>query len=84
MFSRELLVMCFKCSTLLSVFSSGRVRFCSISSALAPWYDVITMMVLVSMSGKRSMGSFCSENIPMMITATKMRITVTGRFTELE
>ena len=50
-FSREVDVMCLRCSTELSVFSSGLVTFCSISLALAPGYIVITMMVLVSMSG---------------------------------
>ena len=51
MFSFELLVICFKCSTELRVFSRGRVTFCSISCELAPEYVVITMMVFVSMSG---------------------------------
>ena len=50
-FSREVEVMCLRCSTELSVFSRGFVTFCSISFALAPGYIVITMMVFVSMSG---------------------------------
>ena len=41
------------------------------------------MMVLVSTSGYKSMGNFCSENRPMMVTATKIKMVVTGRFTEL-
>ena len=50
-FSREADVICFRCSTELRVFSSGFVTFCSMSSALAPGYMVMTISVLVSMSG---------------------------------
>ena len=51
MFSRDFDVMCLRLLTELSTFSSGRVTFCSMSCALAPVYVVITMMVLVSISG---------------------------------
>ncbi len=50
-FSRDVEEICLRCSTELSAFSRGLVTFCSISFALAPGYIVITMMVLVSMSG---------------------------------
>ena len=50
-FSRESDVICLRCSTELRVFSRGLVMFCSMSSALAPGYIVITIIVLVSMSG---------------------------------
>ncbi len=36
-FSRDADEMCFRSLTELSTFSSGRVTFCSISCALAPW-----------------------------------------------
>ena len=51
MFSDEREVICFRLLTEFSVFSNGRVTLFSMSLALAPLYEVITMMVLVSMSG---------------------------------
>lgn len=80
-FSRDSDVICLRCSTELREFSRGLVTFCSISSALAPGYIVITMMVFVSMSGKRSIGSLTSEKRPSIITATKQSMVMIGRFT---
>ena len=80
-FSRLVDVTCFRCSTEFRVFSRGFVTFCSISLALAPGYMVITMMVLVSMSGYRSIGSLASENSPRIRTVTKQSSVVMGRFT---
>ncbi len=82
-FSRLVLDTCFRCSTELRVFSSGLVTFCSISLALAPGYMVITMIVLVSMSGYRSIGSFAREKRPRIKTVTKQSRVVIGRFTEV-
>ena len=81
MFSLEVEEMCFKCSTEFRVFSKGFVTFCSISFALAPGYIVITIIVLVSMSGKRSIGSFAKENRPRIITVTKHSNVVIGLLT---
>ena len=54
------------------------VIFVSISSALAPEYDVITMMAFVPMSGKRLIDSFESAKIPRMATVMNTSETVTG------
>ena len=83
MFSRDFEVMCFRSLTAFRLFSSGRVTFCSMSAALAPEYEVITIKVLVSMSGYRSMGSVDSENRPMITTATKHNVVMIGRLTAL-
>ena len=80
-FSDERLVMCFRLPTVFSVFSSGRVTFCSMSSAEAPLYDVITMMLVVSMSGNRFTGSFVSENTPSTTMAVNISEVIIGRLT---
>ena len=53
--------MFFRFSTLLSVFSSSFVRLFSISEALAPWYDDITITTLASKSGNCAIEVFVSE-----------------------
>ncbi len=81
-FSREVEVICLRCSTEFRVFSSGFVTFCSISFALAPGYIVTTISVLVSISGYRSIGSLDKEKSPRIITVTKQSKVVIGRFTD--
>ena len=78
MFSFDLEVRFLRSLTPLREFSSTFVRFVSISSALAPGYAVITIMVLASKSGKLLMDRFISENIPNMAKATNTRTVVTG------
>ena len=48
-------------STLLREFSRSLVRLVSISDALAPWYELMTIMVLASKSGRRAMLVLISE-----------------------
>lgn len=43
----------------------------------------MTMMVFVSMSGIRSIGSLTNEKIPKMMTAAKQRLVIIGRLTAL-
>ena len=74
---------CFKSLTPLRVFSKVLVIFVSISSALAPEYDVITMMALVPMSGKRLIDSLVSANTPRIATVMKTSDTVTGWLTDV-
>ena len=69
---------CFRSLTPFRVFSRVLVIFVSISSALAPEYDVITMMAFVPMSGKRLIDSFESAKTPRMATVMKTSETVTG------
>ena len=69
---------CFKSLTPLRVFSKVLVILVSISAALAPGYDVITMMVFSPMSGKRLIDSLLSANTPKMATVTNTNDTVTG------
>ena len=69
---------CFRSLTPLRVFSKVLVIFVSISSALAPDYDVITMMEFVPMSGKRFIESLLNAKIPRMATVMKTSETVTG------
>ena len=82
MFSFDSEEMCFKSLTAFNAFSKGRVRLFSISAALAPGYAVMTIIVLVSISGKRSIGSFVREKSPIMATATKHNDVIIGFFTE--
>jgi hypothetical protein len=55
----------------------------SISAALAPEYDVTTMMVFSPMSGKRLVDSLVRENTPKIATVMNIRATVTGLFTDV-
>ncbi len=80
-FSEDLDVICFRLLTEFSVFSSGRVTLFSISEALAPLYDVITMMVFVSISGYKSTGNLDRENKPNIATAKKQSEVIIGFFT---
>ena len=79
--SRDYDVTCFRSVTVLSVFSNGRVMLVSMSSALAPPYDVITIIALVSMSGNKSIDNRESENKPKMAMPRNINIVVTGRLT---
>ena len=78
MFSLDEDVRCFKSLTPLRAFSIVFVMFVSISSALAPEYDVITMMVLVPISGKRLIDNLLSAKTPRIATVMKTNDTVTG------
>ncbi|BEG61387.1 hypothetical protein Cfast33896_03420 [Coprobacter fastidiosus] len=67
--------------TVFNVFSITFVTFVSISEALAPGYAVITMIVLVSISGNRSIDNLLNEKRPIITIATKQRAVVIGFFT---
>ena len=70
----------FKPSTELRAFSMILVTFVSISLALAPGYEVITVTYGGSISGSWSIGNFLYEKIPKITTATKMSAVVIGLF----
>ena len=75
-FERE--VISFSPSTEFKLFSNTLVMLVSISVALAPGYVHITITYGGSISGIWSIGSFIYENAPMIITAIKISIVVTG------
>ena len=81
MFSFDVDVISLRSLTPLRVFSRTLVKLVSISSALAPGYDDITMMTFASNLGKRSREMFISENIPKMAIAMKISAVVTGLLT---
>ena len=70
--------------TVLSVFSMILVTLVSISAALAPGYEVSTMIVLVSIFGNKSMERRVNEKRPITTTATKQRAVVMGFLTAVE
>ena len=53
----------------------------SISDALAPAYEVITITELLSICGNRSIGRVIRENIPNMAIATNIKAVVIGFLT---
>ena len=69
-FSRLLDVMCLSLSIPLSVFSRVFERFVSMSSALAPGYEVMIMTFVVSVLGISSMASRDREKSPNTAIAT--------------
>ncbi len=78
MFSLEREVSSFRFATPLREFSRVLVRFCSISEALVPGYEDITIITLASNSGSWAMGILVSEKRPNTRKAIKMRAVVTG------
>ena len=80
-FSLEVEERCFKSGTALRVFSKVLEMLVSMSSALAPGYEVITMMKLVSISGNWLMERFIREYMPKMAIAMKTKAVVTGLLT---
>ena len=81
MFSFEVELMFLRSPTPLREFSRTLVRLVSISSALAPGYDDITMTTFASNLGNLSKDMFISENIPKMAIAMKTNAVVTGLLT---
>ena len=82
MFSREVEVRLLRSLTPFREFSSTFVRLFSISAALAPGYEDITMMVFASNSGSCAMDVFTSEKMPNIMNAMNTRAVVTGWFTD--
>ena len=80
-FSLDLEVSSLRFSTPFRAFSSTLVRLVSMSAALAPGYDAMTMMVLESDSGNWAMLVRLSENMPSIMKAMKMSAVVTGFLT---
>ena len=70
--------------TVLSVFSMILVTFVSISEALAPGYEVSTIIVLVSIFGNKSIERRVKEKRPITTTATKQSAVVIGFLTAVE
>jgi hypothetical protein len=73
--------MSFRSLTALREFSRTFVRLVSISSALAPGYDDITIMTFASNLGNRSRDMLISENTPKMANVMNTRAVVTGLLT---
>ena len=82
-FSLERELSSLRFSTPFKAFSSTLVRLVSISAALAPGYEDITMMVLESNSGNWAILVRLREKIPNIIKAMKTRAVVTGLLTAL-
>jgi hypothetical protein len=80
-FSFEVEVISLRSLTPFREFSSTFVRLVSISSALAPGYEDITMTTFASNLGNLSNDMLISENIPKTIIAMKISDVVTGLFT---
>ena len=78
MFSREVEVRLLRSLTPFRAFSSTFVRLFSMSAALAPGYDDITMMVLASNSGNCAIEVLTSEKMPKIMNAMKISAVVTG------
>ena len=81
-FSLDLEVICFRLLTVFKTFSIGRDTLFSTSAALAPGYAVMTIKVLVSISGYKSIGNFCKEKSPNITTAKKTSDVIIGRLTD--
>ena len=81
-FSREVEVRLLRSLTPFKAFSNTFVRLVSMSAALAPWYEDITMMVLASNSGNCAIDVFTSEKMPKIMNAMKTSAVVTGWFTD--
>ena len=82
-FSLERELSSLRFSTPFKAFSSTLVRLVSISAALAPGYEDITMMVLESNSGNWAILVRLREKIPNIMKAMKTRAVVTGLLTAL-
>ena len=81
MFSFEFEDMFFRSLTPLREFSRTLVRLVSISSALAPGYEDMTMITFASNFGNLSKDMLISENTPNMARAMKTSAVVTGLLT---
>ena len=80
-FSFDVEVMFLRSLTPFREFSSTLVRLVSISSALAPGYDDITITMFASNLGNLSNDMLISEKIPKMAMAMKTNAVVTGLLT---
>ena len=81
MFSRDVDEMFLRSLTPLREFSSTFERLVSISSALAPGYDDMTITTFASNLGNLSRDMFISEKIPNIAKAMKISAVVTGLLT---
>jgi hypothetical protein len=81
MFSFEVDEISFRSLTALREFSKTLVKLVSISSALAPGYDDITMMTFASNFGNLSKDMLISENTPNIAIVMNTRAVVTGLLT---
>ena len=81
MFSLDWEVMSFRSLTPLRAFSRTFERLVSMSSALAPGYEDMTIITLASNSGSWSIDILIRENIPRIAQAAKTREVVTGLLT---
>ena len=81
MFSLEVELRFFRSLTPFKEFSSTLVRFVSISSALAPGYDDMTITTFASNLGNLSNDILISENTPKIAIAMKTSEVVTGLLT---
>ena len=80
-FNVEFEDMFFRSLTPLREFSRTLVRLVSISSALAPGYEDMTMITFASNFGNLSKEMLISENTPNMARAMKISAVVTGLLT---
>ena len=81
MFSLEVELRFFRSLTPFREFSRTFVRLVSISSALAPGYDDMTITTFASNLGNLSKDMLISENTPKMAIAMKISAVVTGLLT---
>ena len=81
MFSLEVEDMFLRSLTPFREFSRILVRLVSISSALAPGYEDMTMITFASNLGNLSNEMFISEKIPNMAMAMNTSAVVTGLLT---
>ena len=81
MFSFEVELRFLRSLTPFREFSSTFVRLVSISSALAPGYDDMTITTFASNLGNLSNDMLISEKIPKMAMAMKISAVVTGLLT---
>ena len=81
MFSFEVEVMSLRSLTPFREFSSTFVRLVSISSALAPGYDDMTITTLASNLGNLSKDMLISEKTPKIASAMNTSDVVTGLLT---
>ena len=81
MFSFDVELMFLRSLTALREFSRTLVRFVSMSSALAPGYEDMTMTTFASNLGNLSSDMLISEKTPNMAMAMNTSAVVTGLLT---